>query len=63
MASAGYNPLVAPEVYKKIGRVNGYKKLPSGLQRAIILTDSKAMEEAHFLYEKVKAGRDVGSFI
>ena len=63
MASAGYNPLVAPEVYKKIGRVNGHKKLPSGLQRSIILTDSKVMEEAHFLYENVKAGRDVGSFI
>jgi predicted Zn-dependent protease len=64
MASAGYDPLVAPKVFKKIGRSDGeHKNHPSGLQRAILLSNSKVMEEAHAMYEEVKAGRDVRTFI
>ncbi|KAL0317686.1 UNVERIFIED_CONTAM: Mitochondrial metalloendopeptidase OMA1 [Sesamum angustifolium] len=64
VASAGYDPRVAPQVYEKLGRVVGDSALqdylathPSGKKRAQVLAQAKVMQEALDMYREVQAGR------
>ncbi|EXC20881.1 Mitochondrial metalloendopeptidase OMA1 [Morus notabilis] len=70
IASAGYDPRVAPKVYEKLGKVTGDSKLrdylsthPSGKKRAQLLAQAKVMEEALTLYRDVIAGRGIEGFL
>ncbi|BBG98270.1 Peptidase family M48 family protein [Prunus dulcis] len=66
VASAGYDPRVAPTVYEKLGKISGESALrdylsthPSGKKRAQLLAQAKIMEEALAIYRDVRAGRGV----
>ncbi|PON69990.1 Peptidase M [Parasponia andersonii] len=70
MASAGYDPRVAPRVYEKLGKITGDSALrdylsthPSGKKRAQLLAQAKVMEEALAIYRDVRAGRGVEGFL
>ncbi|KAJ1395427.1 Peptidase M48 [Sesbania bispinosa] len=70
LASAGYDPRVAPKVYEKLGKVTGESSLrdylsthPSGRKRAELLAQAKIMEEALTIYKNVRAGRGVEGFL
>ena len=65
MASAGYNPRVAPKLFKKkIGGEGGINSThPSGIKRAKLLKKPKVMNKALAVYEEVKAGEGVRSFV
>ncbi|KAL0359005.1 UNVERIFIED_CONTAM: Mitochondrial metalloendopeptidase OMA1 [Sesamum angustifolium] len=70
VASAGYDPRVAPQVYEKLGRITGSSALqdylathPSGKKRAQVLAQAKVMEEALTIYREVQAGRGVEGFL
>ncbi|GMY09393.1 mitochondrial metalloendopeptidase OMA1-like [Fagus crenata] len=65
MASAGYNPRVAPKLLKKkIGGEGGINSThPSGIKRAKLLKKPKVMNKALAVYEEVKAGEGVRSFV
>ncbi|KAK6121723.1 hypothetical protein DH2020_044533 [Rehmannia glutinosa] len=70
VASAGYDPRVAPQVYEKLGRVVGDSALqdylathPSGKKRAQVLAQAKVMEEALSIYREMQAGRGVEGFL
>ncbi|KAL0403088.1 UNVERIFIED_CONTAM: putative pentatricopeptide repeat-containing protein [Sesamum radiatum] len=59
LASAGYDPRVAPQVYEKLGRITGTSALqdylathPSGKKRAQVLAQAKVMEEALSIYRE-----------
>nr|KYP58801.1 hypothetical protein KK1_014223 [Cajanus cajan] len=68
IASAGYDPQVAPKVYEKLGKIAGDSTLrdylsthPSGIKRAKLLAQAKIMEEALTIYRNVRAGCGVES--
>ncbi|KAL3834557.1 hypothetical protein ACJIZ3_009293 [Penstemon smallii] len=70
LASAGYDPRVAPQVYEKLGKIVGDSKLqdylathPSGKKRAKSLSEAKVMEEAFSIYRDVQSGRGVEGFL
>ncbi|XP_059304903.1 mitochondrial metalloendopeptidase OMA1 [Lycium ferocissimum] len=70
MASAGYNPRVAPSVYEKLGKISGESALrdylsthPSGKKRAQLLAQAKVMDEALTLYREVQAGKGIEGFL
>ncbi|OUZ99489.1 Peptidase M48 [Macleaya cordata] len=72
MASAGYDPRVAPLVYEKLGQVDGSANSelmnylsthPSGKKRAKLLREAKVMEEALAIYREAIAGRGVLGFL
>ncbi|XP_004308145.1 PREDICTED: mitochondrial metalloendopeptidase OMA1-like [Fragaria vesca subsp. vesca] len=71
LASAGYDPMVAPGVYKKLsGTAGGSAKWedylsthPSGEKRVENLSQAKVMEEALSIYRDVKQGRGVKGFL
>ncbi|XP_022922484.1 uncharacterized protein LOC111430479 isoform X1 [Cucurbita moschata] len=70
IASAGYDPRVAPTVYERLGKVSGDSALrdylsthPSGKKRAQLLAQAKVMEEALSVYREVRAGRGVEGFL
>ncbi|KAL3521466.1 hypothetical protein ACH5RR_019615 [Cinchona calisaya] len=70
MASAGYDPRVAPRVFEKLGKVTGDSALrdylsthPSGKKRAKLLAEAKVMEEALLIYREVQAGRGIEGFL
>ncbi|TKY45068.1 Mitochondrial metalloendopeptidase OMA1 [Spatholobus suberectus] len=70
IASAGYDPRVAPKVYEKLGKITGDSTLrdylsthPSGKKRAELLAQAKIMEEAFTIYRDVRAGRGVEGFL
>ncbi|KAL3650459.1 hypothetical protein CASFOL_006862 [Castilleja foliolosa] len=70
VASAGYDPRVAPQVYEKLGEVAGQSALqdylathPSGKKRAQVLSQAKVMEEALSIYREEQAGRGVEGFL
>ncbi|KAH6828202.1 Peptidase family M48 family protein [Perilla frutescens var. hirtella] len=70
IASAGYDPRVAPQVYEKLGRVAGSSPLqdylathPSGKKRAQLLSQAKVMEEALSIYREAQAGRGIEGFL
>lgn len=56
MASAGYDPRVAPRVYEELDKANGYaaggdlSPHPSGKKRAQLLAQAPVLEEALTLY-------------
>ncbi|KAH7854007.1 hypothetical protein Vadar_009023 [Vaccinium darrowii] len=64
VASAGYDPRVAPKVYEKLAKITGDSALrdylsthPSGKKRAQLLAQAKVMEEAMTIYREVQSGR------
>lgn len=65
MASAGYDPRVAPTVYEKLGKLTDESALikdylsthPSGKKRAQLLSRAQVMEEALTIYREVRSGR------
>ncbi|CAJ1952553.1 unnamed protein product [Sphenostylis stenocarpa] len=70
IASAGYDPRVAPRVYEKLGKITGNSTLrdylsthPSGKKRAQLLAQATIMEEALAIYRDVRAGRGVEGFL
>ncbi|KAL8511606.1 hypothetical protein ACS0TY_018130 [Phlomoides rotata] len=70
MASAGYDPRVAPQVYEKLGRVAGDSSMqdylathPSGQKRAKLLAQAKVMDEALSIYREVQAGHGAVGFL
>ncbi|KAF3433089.1 hypothetical protein FNV43_RR24191 [Rhamnella rubrinervis] len=70
MASAGYDPRVAPKVYEKLGKVTGESALrdylsthPSGKKRSQLLAQAKVMEEALHIYMDERAGRGIEGFL
>ncbi|KAK7319720.1 hypothetical protein RJT34_04445 [Clitoria ternatea] len=70
IASAGYDPRVAPRVYEKLGKVTGDSTLrdylsthPSGRKRAELLAQAKIMEEALTIYRDARAGRGIEGFL
>ncbi|GKV33682.1 hypothetical protein SLEP1_g42157 [Rubroshorea leprosula] len=70
IASAGFDPRVAPSVYEKLGKISGDSTLrdylsthPSGKKRAQLLAQAKVMEEALMIYREARAGRGVEGFL
>ncbi|KAK3447304.1 hypothetical protein EUGRSUZ_A02865 [Eucalyptus grandis] len=70
IASAGYDPRVAPKVFEKLGKVTGDSALrdylsthPSGKKRAQLLAQAPVMEEALTLYREAIAGRGIEGFL
>ncbi|WVZ15891.1 hypothetical protein V8G54_013457 [Vigna mungo] len=70
IASAGYDPRMAPKVYEKLGKITGESALrdylsthPSGKRRAELLAQAKIMEEAFSIYRDTIAGRGVQGFL
>ncbi|KAL2541990.1 Peptidase family M48 family protein [Abeliophyllum distichum] len=70
LASAGYDPRVAPQVYEKLGRITGDSALrdylsthPSGKKRAQLLAQAKVMEEALDIFREVQSGRGIEGFL
>lgn len=71
MASAGYDPRIAPRVYEKLGKVAGGSSSledylsthPSGKKRAQLLAQAQVMEEALNLYREAIAGRGIEGFL
>ncbi|XP_058205530.1 mitochondrial metalloendopeptidase OMA1 [Rhododendron vialii] len=70
VASAGYDPRVAPKVYEKLAKVTGESALrdylsthPSGKKRSQLLAQAKVMEEAMTIYREVQSGRGVEGFL
>ncbi|TKY45066.1 Mitochondrial metalloendopeptidase OMA1 [Spatholobus suberectus] len=58
-ASAGYDPLVAPKVREKLGKIKGdfrgyFSTHPPRRKRAEFLAQAKMMEEALSIYRNVK---------
>lgn len=69
MASAGYDPRVAPRVYEKLGKVTGDSALrdylsthPSGRKRSQLLAQAQVMEEALTIYRESMSGRGIEGF-
>ncbi|XP_071732679.1 mitochondrial metalloendopeptidase OMA1-like [Rutidosis leptorrhynchoides] len=70
MASAGYDPHVAPKVFEKLGKIAGDSALqnylsthPSGKKRSKLLSEANVMQEAVSFYQAAKAGQKVDGFI
>lgn len=70
MASAGYDPRVAPKVYETLGKIGGDSALkdylsthPSGKKRAMLLAEAKIMEEALLIYRESISGRGIEGFL
>ncbi|KAK1307295.1 hypothetical protein QJS10_CPA10g00747 [Acorus calamus] len=70
VASAGYNPRVAPTVYEKLGKLSGDSALknylsthPSGKKRAQLLSQAHVMEEALSIYRESMVGHGVEGFL
>ncbi|CAE6235007.1 unnamed protein product [Arabidopsis arenosa] len=63
LASAGYDPRVAPKVYEKLGQLGGnvladyLSTHPSGKKRSQLLAQANVMEEALMIYREVQSGR------
>ncbi|KAK1399612.1 Mitochondrial metalloendopeptidase OMA1 [Heracleum sosnowskyi] len=63
LASARYDPRVAPMVYEKLGKITGSSAMkdylsthPSGKKRAKLLAQAKVMEEAVAIYRETRMG-------
>ncbi|KFK26783.1 hypothetical protein AALP_AA8G292900 [Arabis alpina] len=70
LASAGYDPRVAPKVYEKLGKLGGEVALgeylsthPSGKKRSQLLAQANVMEEALMIYREVQSGRGIEGFL
>ncbi|KAH7670836.1 Peptidase M48 domain-containing protein, partial [Dioscorea alata] len=70
MASAGYDPHVAPRVYEKLGKINEDSVLddytsthPSSMRRVKMLSQAKVMERAVSVHKDAVAGHGVSGFL
>lgn len=70
IASAGFDPRVAPHVYKKLGQITGDSALgdylsthPSNKKRAQILSQAEVMNEALALYRETISGHGIAGFL
>lgn len=66
MASAGYDPRVAPRVFEKFGKLSGssphkeyLSTYPADKRRAEMVSRPQVMKEAMTIYTKVKAQRRI----
>ncbi|XP_076925268.1 mitochondrial metalloendopeptidase OMA1-like [Bidens hawaiensis] len=66
MASAGYNPRVAPKVFEKLDEESGDSALenflsthPSGKERSKLLSEARVMQEAISIYQETIARREL----
>ncbi|KAI3517616.1 hypothetical protein L1887_16831 [Cichorium endivia] len=66
MASAGYDPRVAPKVFRKFGRVSRDSALqdyfsthPSAKRRSKLLSEAKVMQKAIAIYREAIAGDNI----
>ncbi|CAM0944307.1 unnamed protein product [Alopecurus aequalis] len=70
LAEAGFDPLVAPTVYKKLGKISGntlekeeYKSThPSTEKRSRLLSEPKVMNNALTLYREASANKETEGF-
>ncbi|XP_050223000.1 mitochondrial metalloendopeptidase OMA1 [Mercurialis annua] len=69
MASAGYDPRIAPAVYEKLGKVTGESAMrdylsthPSGKKRSQLLARAQVMDEAFTIYRDTISGRGSEGF-
>ncbi|CAN0891611.1 Mitochondrial metalloendopeptidase OMA1 [Linum grandiflorum] len=69
MASAGYDPRIAPTVYEKLGKISGESALrnylsthPSGKKRSSLLAQAHVMDEALTIYRETLSGRGIEGF-
>ncbi|KAF8729538.1 hypothetical protein HU200_017479 [Digitaria exilis] len=70
LASAGYDPRIAPSVYEKLGKIGGDSALnnylsthPSSKKRAELLSRAQVMNEALELYREASAGQGTEGFL
>ncbi|TXG70787.1 hypothetical protein EZV62_005722 [Acer yangbiense] len=56
LASAGYDPRVAPKALEKLDQFTGDKMYPSAKERAQLLAQAKVMEEALSIYRETRSG-------
>ncbi|GAA0156329.1 metalloprotease [Lithospermum erythrorhizon] len=71
IASAGYDPRVAPSVYEKMDKIAGGDSTladylsthPSGKKRAQMLAQAKVMEEALLIYREILSGKGIEGFL
>ncbi|KAH7670741.1 Peptidase M48 domain-containing protein [Dioscorea alata] len=69
MASAGYDPHVAPSVYEKLGQIKKKSRPhyisthPSPKERAELLSQAEVMEEARSVYADAVSGHVVSGFL
>ncbi|XP_076894837.1 mitochondrial metalloendopeptidase OMA1-like [Bidens hawaiensis] len=68
MASAGYDPRVAPNVFEKLGQASGafgdcLFTHSCGKERSKLLDEASVMEEAVSIYREAIAGREVDGFL
>ncbi|KMS98943.1 hypothetical protein BVRB_3g067440 [Beta vulgaris subsp. vulgaris] len=71
MASAGYDPRIAPQVYEKLGKISGESSSlkeylsthPSGKKRAQLLARAHIMKEAVDIYREIVAGHAIEGFL
>ncbi|XP_039146869.1 mitochondrial metalloendopeptidase OMA1-like [Dioscorea cayenensis subsp. rotundata] len=70
MASAGYDPHVAPRVYEKLGQINKDSALddytsthPSSMRRVKMLSQAQVMERAVSVHKDAVAGHGVSGFL
>ncbi|KAK0598613.1 hypothetical protein LWI29_036304 [Acer saccharum] len=56
LASAGYDPRVAPKALEKLDQFTGDKMNPSVKERAQLLAQAKVMEEALAIYTETRSG-------
>jgi len=68
LASAGYDPRVAPTVYEKFDKLNGHSRNkdylsthPSGKKRAELLAQTQVMVEALTIYKNVRGDGRISS--
>ncbi|RZC73129.1 hypothetical protein C5167_048608 [Papaver somniferum] len=69
LASAGYDPRGAPQVYEKLGDGKSswssdyLSTHPSGKKRTQLLSQEKVMEEALSIYRKSNSSRGIEGFL
>ncbi|KAK2653668.1 hypothetical protein Ddye_013524 [Dipteronia dyeriana] len=56
LASAGYDPRVAPKALEKLDQINGDYIYPSAKERAQLLAQAEVMEEALCIYREIRPG-------
>jgi predicted Zn-dependent protease len=69
LGAAGFDPHIAPSVYKKLGKIAGdlgvfdfISTHPSSTKRARLLSEHMVMAEAMELYVEASAGKECKGF-
>jgi predicted Zn-dependent protease len=70
LADAGFDPHIAPTVYKKLGEISGNSSKkdeylsthPSSEKRSRLLSEDKVMDKAMALYKEASAKKETEGF-